>query len=44
MAGIFDQIPIITVILFGAGIVGAMVYERSRTRQPTEESSTSHTE
>ncbi len=42
MAGIFDQIPIITVILFGAGIVGAMVYERSRTREPKEsESSTS---
>jgi len=33
MSGIFDYIPIITVILFGAGLVGAMAYERTRTRQ-----------
>jgi hypothetical protein len=36
MAGIFDYIPIITIILFGTGIVGAMVYERARTRQSKE--------
>ena len=36
MAGIFDYIPFITVILFGIGIVGAMVYERTRTRQSKE--------
>ena len=41
MAGIFDYIPIITVILFGIGLVGAMVYERSRTRQSQEPKSTS---
>ncbi len=33
MAGIFDSIPIITVILFALGLVGVMVYERARTRQ-----------
>ena len=33
MAGIFDSIPIITVILFGIGLVGVMVYERVRARQ-----------
>jgi NADH:ubiquinone oxidoreductase subunit K len=42
MAGFFAQIPIISVILFGIGLVGVMVYERSRTRQSKEpESSTS---
>ena len=41
MAGFFEQIPIISVILFGIGLVGVMVYERSRTRQNKEpESST----
>jgi NADH:ubiquinone oxidoreductase subunit K len=39
MAGIFDSIPIIAVILFAIGLVGVMVYERSRTKQ-TEESAT----
>ncbi len=39
MAGIFDSIPIVTVILFALGLVGVMVYERARTRQ-TEESTT----
>ena len=33
MAGIFDSIPIITVILFAIGLVGVMVYERARTKQ-----------
>ncbi len=36
MADIFDAIPIITVILFGLGLVGVMVYERARTRQNQE--------
>jgi hypothetical protein len=41
MAGIFDYIPIIAVVLFGISLVGVMVYERSRTRQEKEpESST----
>ena len=30
MAGIFDSIPIITVVLFALGLVGVIVYERSR--------------
>lgn len=33
MAGIFDSIPTITVILFAIGLVGVMVYERIRTKQ-----------
>ena len=32
MAGIFDSIPTITVILFALGLVGVMVYERARTK------------
>lgn len=36
MVDIFDAIPIITVILFGLGLVGVMVYERARTRQNQE--------
>jgi len=36
MSGIFDYIPMITVILFGTGLVGAIVYERARTRQSKE--------
>lgn len=39
MAGIFDSIPIITIVLFAIGLVGVMVYERSRSKQ-TEESAT----
>jgi NADH:ubiquinone oxidoreductase subunit K len=39
MAGIFDSIPLITVILFAIGLVGVMVYERSRAKQ-TEEPTT----
>ena len=30
MAGIFDSIPIITVVLFALGLVGIMVYERAK--------------
>jgi NADH:ubiquinone oxidoreductase subunit K len=41
MTGIFDYIPIITVILFGIGLVGVMVYERARTRQNQEPEPTS---
>ena len=37
MAGIFDSIPIIVVILFVIGLVGVIVYEKSRSKQ-TEES------
>ena len=36
MAGIFDSIPIISVILFAIGLVGVMVYERARTKQKDE--------
>jgi len=39
MAGIFDSIPIITVILFALGLVGVMVYEKSRTKTVEESSS-----
>lgn len=39
MAGIFDSIPIITVILFAIGLVGVMVYEKSKSKQ-AEESTT----
>ena len=30
MADIFDSLPIITVVLFAIGLVGVIVYERSR--------------
>ena len=30
MATIFDLIPIITIALFALGLVGVMVYERSK--------------
>jgi|TARA_B100000315_G_scaffold177885_1_gene166482 hypothetical protein len=39
MAGFFDYIPIIAIILFAAGIVGAMAYERVRTKNIEESSS-----
>ena len=38
MAGFFDYIPIIVIILFAAGIIGAMVYERVRTKNIEESS------
>ncbi len=41
MAGIFDSIPIISVVLFALGLVGVMVYERSRSRSREAEESTS---
>jgi len=39
MAGIFDSIPIITVILFALGLVGVIVYERSRSNNTVESTS-----
>ena len=39
MAGIFDSIPIITVILFAIGLVGVMVYEKSRSKEVEESNS-----
>jgi len=39
MAGIFDSIPIIIVVLFALGIVGVIVYERSRSNGKIESSS-----
>ena len=39
MAGPFEYIPIIAIILFAAGIVGAMVYERVRTKNIEESAS-----
>ncbi len=39
MAGIFDSIPIITVILFAIGLVGVMVYEKSRSKTIEESNS-----
>ena len=37
MADIFDSIPTITVILLALGIVGVMIYERTRVRQEKEQ-------
>jgi hypothetical protein len=39
MAGIFDSIPIITVVLFALGLVGVIVYERSRSNTKNESTS-----
>ncbi len=39
MAGIFDYIPVITVILFAIGLVGVMVYEKSRSKTVEESNS-----
>ena len=36
MADIFDSIPVITVVLIAIGLVGVMVYERTRIRQAKE--------
>jgi hypothetical protein len=32
MATIFDSIPIITIVLLALGLVGVMVYERSKSK------------
>ena len=39
MAELFDYISIIGIILFAAGIIGAIVYERLRTKNIEESSS-----
>ncbi len=39
MAGFFEYIPTIAIILFAIGIVGVMVYERVRTKNIEESSS-----
>lgn len=36
MAGIFDSIPIITIVLFALGLAGVIVYERSRSNTTKE--------
>ena len=38
MAGFIEYIPIIGIILFAAGIVGAIVYERIKTKNIEEKS------
>ena len=38
MADIFDSIPVITVVLIALGLVGVMVYERTRIRHEKESS------
>ena len=38
MAEFFDYIPTIVMILFGMGIIGAVVYERIRTKNIEEHS------
>ncbi len=37
MAGIFDSIPTISVILFAIGIIGIMVYERAKSRKDAQQ-------
>ena len=39
MTGIFDSLPIITVVLFALGLVGVFVYERSRSNSTDESES-----
>ena len=39
MAGIFDSIPIITVVLFALGLVGVIVYGRLRSNTTDESDS-----
>lgn len=39
MADIFDSIPIITIVLFALGLVGIMVYERSKSKSTDESDS-----
>ena len=38
MAGIFDSISVVTVVLIALGLAGVMVYERTRSRQEKESS------
>ena len=37
MAGIFDSIPMLSVILFAIGVVGIMVYERAKSRKDAQQ-------
>jgi hypothetical protein len=37
MAGIFDSIPVISVVLFAIGVVGIMVYERAKSRKDAQQ-------
>ena len=39
MAGFFEYIPTIVIILFAVGIAGTMVYERVRTKNIEKSSS-----
>ena len=39
MAEFFDYIPSIAIVLFAIGIIGAIVYERVRTKNIEESSS-----
>lgn len=36
MVGIFDSIPIITIVLFALGLAGIFVYERSNSTDESE--------
>ena len=36
MADFFDSLPTITVILFAIGLVGVIIYERTKTKQTDE--------
>ena len=38
MAGIFDPISTITVVLIALGLVGVIIYERTRIKQEKESS------
>jgi len=38
MTDILDSVPIITVVLIALGLVGVMVYERTRNKQEKESS------
>jgi len=39
MAGLFDSVSIITVVLFALGLVGVIVYERSKSSNTNESNS-----
>ncbi len=39
MAGIFDSIPIITLVMFVFGVVGVFAYEKSRSKTSDESNS-----
>ena len=38
MTDIFDSIPVITVVLIALGLVGVVIYERTRIRQEKKSS------